>query len=347
MQRKELIKRMTGIVLAGVVLCGCGAGSEQYIKQAEQYLEQEAYGQALEQYNKAIMEDEKLQEAYRGAGIASMKLGDYENAEDMFLRALKETNGIIGDIELDLSYYLGECQLCLEQYKEAKETYSNIISYDEDETEAYFYRGYANQKAGDAKAAQKDLEKAAKTEDLTQLYGIYEVYAEAGNDKAQEYLKKIVQSKDDSAKALLTIGRAYEQLGDTDRALECLQKSAKAGETAAGFYIGQLYQAQGDYTAAVEAYQSYQKSAGLSYGEYRTVEDCMLAMGDYTAALELNQKLQESAGKTELRNLLFDEVVLYEKSCDYENAKVKIQEYCEQYPEDEEGQKEYEFLQTR
>ena len=172
MQKRRVAKIAAGIMMAAA-LCACGT-EEQYMQKADELLKKGEYSQALEQYNKAIMEDQELQEAYRGAGIASMKQGDYEKAQDMFLRGLKETNGIINDIELDLSYYLGECQIQLGSYKDAVQTYSNIIEYDDKEVEAYFYRGCAKLKLGSTEDALKDFKKLSGTDRIQYLYGIYE-----------------------------------------------------------------------------------------------------------------------------------------------------------------------------
>lgn len=345
MRGKHMAGLAAGIVLAAA-LCACGS-EEQYMKQADEFLEKGEYGQALEQYNKAIMEDEELQEAYRGAGIASMKQGDYEKAKDMFLRGLKETNGIINDVELDLSYYLGECQMQLGDYKDAEKTYGNIIEYDEDETEAYFYRGCARLKLEKGNEAAADFKKTAATGNLQYLYGIYEAYSEAGSDSGRTYLEQITQSDSADAQDLYTIGRAYAQLADYEKALDYLGQSDKKGERSAGFCMGQIYQQQGDYEKAISVYEKYKDAYGLTFSQYHIVVECMMAAGDYESAAKLNAYMKDSAGKSELQTLAFEEIVIYERQQDYENARTKAQEYVEQYPEDEAGQKEYEFLLTR
>lgn len=343
---KRRVAQLAAVVLMAAALCACG-NEEKYMDKADEFLKKEEYGQALEQYNKAIMEDEELQEAYRGAGIACMKQGDYEKAQDMFLRGLKETNGIINDIELDLSYYLGECQMQLGSYKDAEKTYSNIIEYDEDETEAYFYRGCARLKLENSNGAEKDFAKISGAVNLQYLYGIYEAYEDAGSDKGNSYLKQIVKSDSREAGDLYTVGRAYAQLGDYTKAMDCLKQSSKKGEKAAAFCMGQIYQQQGDFEQALSCYKEYKEKHGLTFTEYHIVAECMMRVGDYESAAELNAYMKESAGKAELQTLAFEEIVIYEKQQDYENARAKAQEYVEKYPDDENGQREYEFLMTR
>ena len=48
-----------------------------------------------------------------------------------------------------------------------------------------------------------------------------------------------------------------------------------------------------------------------------------------------------------MRDLLFNEIVVYEKQLDFQTAKEKMQEYLKQYPKDEEALRENEFLQSR
>ena len=47
------------------------------------------------------------------------------------------------------------------------------------------------------------------------------------------------------------------------------------------------------------------------------------------------------------RDLLYNEIVVYEKKQDFETAKQKASEFMQLYPDDEAGQKEYDFLSTR
>ena len=98
--RENYKKKIAAFVLAALLLCGCGGDGTAYLQKAEEQLKKENYSRALELYNKAIMEDEDLLKAYRGAGIASLKMADYEKAKDFFLRALKKTDGIISKDEV-------------------------------------------------------------------------------------------------------------------------------------------------------------------------------------------------------------------------------------------------------
>lgn len=347
MYNKYVGKLLIGTVMASALIMGCGGKKEQYLEKAEQYMEKGQYDLAQLNYSKAIMEDEDLQTAYRGAGIASMKLADYERAEDMLLRGLKASDGVLDETELDLSYYLGETQICLEKYEDAIETYSNVLEVYEEEAAAYFYRGAAYLKLGNEAKAKEDFNKAAKQKDAVILYGIYEAYEEAGSDQGVAYLEQITKLKGEGGAELYVIGKAYHKLGDEQKAIEYLEKSKKEKEYQAIFYLAGIYKDKGDYGTAVEYYKEYDKAAGLTMSEYYQVVESMAKAGDCLGALELNQQMREGAGESQLQELMFDAIVICEKGGDYASAREKAEEYVAQYPDDEEGQKEYQFLLTR
>ena len=48
-----------------------------------------------------------------------------------------------------------------------------------------------------------------------------------------------------------------------------------------------------------------------------------------------------------MRDLLFNEIVVYEKQLDFATALTKTQEYVEMFPDDKDAAKELTFLQSR
>lgn len=170
-------KRIFFTLIAIVLISGCSTSKENYLSQGETYLSEKKYEQALDAFSKAIMGDESLQLAYRGSGIASLKLEQYEKSVDYFTRALKESNGIIGETELDLSYYLAYAQEKSGDYSGAIETYNNILGFDKKESKAadnikkveklkrkteWFSEIIAFEQAGDFASAKKEVEKYLK-----------------------------------------------------------------------------------------------------------------------------------------------------------------------------------------
>lgn len=309
-----------GILATGIMMLaflnGCTGQSEEYLEQADKYLQKGQYEQALDNYNKAIMEDEELQSAYRGAGIAYIELEEYEKAEDMLLRGLKESEGTIDEEEVDASFYLGEARMRLKKYEEAIETYSNIIEYDGERTEAYMYRGAAYLFTEKEEKADKDFKRVRTHGDISMLYYISEAYAQMGkNEESSAYLEVIINRKESERDNKFVKGRAYQKLGKIEE--------------------------------AIKIYETYRTEHGLTMSEYRLYRDCLMEIKDYDKVVELNQSLRENAGEKDMQELMFDEIVIYEKKCDYANAYKAAEEYVSMYPEDEAGQKEYQFLQSR
>ena len=130
-------------------------------------------------------------------------------------------------------------------------------------------------------------------------------------------------------------------------ALDSLNKSIKKGNDQAIFYLGTVYELKADYETALTYYRQYQEKKGLTFGEYQSVSYCMIQAGDLQGAVALNESMQKSAGKKEKQNLLFEQILLYERACNYEMARETAENYVNLYPEDEEGLKEYEFLKSR
>lgn len=64
-----------------------------------------------------------------------------------------------------------------------------------------------------------------------------------------------------------------------------------------------------------------------------------------TALSYINVGLKEGEGDE--KKFLFNEIVIYEKMQEYKKAYEKAKEYCDAFPEDENGKKELTFLSTR
>lgn len=80
---------LTAVCLSLGFLTGCNVGDTKNYKQAAQDLKQGNYEAALEEYETAISEGVKPAQSYRGAGVAKLKLGNYEEAITYFNDALK------------------------------------------------------------------------------------------------------------------------------------------------------------------------------------------------------------------------------------------------------------------
>lgn len=90
-----------------------------------------------------------------------------------------------------------------------------------------------------------------------------------------------------------------------------------------------------------EAYKKTKEEIFLYY-----LADLYVTMGSCEDALEIIHTYRGKDGETE-RKLGFLEIIICEKQNQYKEAYEKAVLYCENYPEDELGRKELEFLKTR
>lgn len=349
MEVQILKKRIAALcILTAVSLFGCQS-KESYFDKAQSQLEKSEYEDALENYNKAIMEDDNLALSYRGAGISAFMLADYDKAEDYLLRALKESKGVVGEQEVDLSLYLAETYINKGENDKALEVYTNIIDFDSSNTDARICRGILYAREQDTENAKKDFAEAVKQEDasLGLYYQIYQALAGLDSQEADKYLKKGLECKDDDMESIYMKACLYNASGDTDTALEYFNKSKSAGYAKASFMIGKIYENQGDLAAAISNYDDYIKVSNVSADEYVQIINCRINAGDKDGAKADCESAVSNADASQLKYLKFQQVIALEKMGEFEEAKEKIVQYLSQYPDDEKAQHESEFLQTR
>lgn len=148
--------------------------------------------------------------------------------------------------------------------------------------------------------------------------------------------------------------------GEYGEAQKLFEEAVKDGdaETAADAYrgLGMAYYEQEDYSSALDAFQSALDKGGKQTVQiYNLMGICAMKNSEYGSALGYIQAglaLAETASAADadagmLREMRYNEIVCYEQTADWENAKQKISEYLADYPGDEDAEKEAEFLETR
>ena len=112
--------------------------------------------------------------------------------------------------------------------------------------------------------------------------------------------------------------------------------------------LGMVYKAQGDTANARAMYQQYIETEGSSPAKgYNGLALCDIDDGNYDNALTDITNGLADASTEEMQDLLYNEVVVYEKKLDFATALSKIQEYLKMFPDDENASKELIFLQSR
>ena len=170
-------------------------------------------------------------------------------------------------------------------------------------------RGYTEQGKAYLNVAMEKGEKNMSNYDKGRLFFYLEDYTNARN-----FLEQARSDGNRSEEVILLLGRSYEALNDSNYALK-------------------LYE---DYVT--------QTPNGSIYNQMGL---CYCAMGEYgnaIAAFEKGLSVQDSLCK---QQLTYNQIIAYEKSSQFETAKMLMANYLKLYPDDVQAQREYEFLQTR
>lgn len=289
-------------------------------------------------------------ESDRDAGIAYMEQAQYEQAVSSFESAYALCDEKMPETKTDISLYEAACQMKLEDYESVKNTCTRILELGEN-AEAYYMRGVAFLKLGDTDAAKADFDGAAALEpnNYEMFLNIYQQY-EAINQSAvgDQYLQQVLNNESTGLEDDYQKSSIYYYLGDYEKAATALAKPVEAKKEDAMRLMGQVYLAQGDTQSAWVIYQQYKETFGETAESYNGLALCDIADGDYDTALQdIQQGLSLDVSDSSKRDLLYNEIVVYEKKMDFATAKQKAEEFMQLYPDDEEGQKEYDFLITR
>ncbi|MCC8103963.1 MAG: tetratricopeptide repeat protein [Clostridiales bacterium] len=341
------------LLLLAVFSGGCAMGEASGEKTSEglEALAEGSYQEAATLFEEAVSDGEALVLAYRGLGLAYMGLGDYESAAEAFETALTHTDSRMPSTIEDIRLYLATAQYRMEGYADVIDTCNNILNDSEDgNADAHFLRGASYLCEGETEQAASDFDAAValSPSDYDLYLNIYECYAQMSlSAVGVTYLQAAQSLTGDDTEYYYNQGRIYYYLGNYSEAQQMLIGPVEEKYEPAMYLIGKVYLAMDDYTHALAVYQQIQEEFGESTQCYNGLALCAMMQGNYDAALSyisLGLALDGTAGKQEL---YFNEIVTYEKMLDFATAAEKAAAYIENYPTDEAGQKEWEFLQTR
>lgn len=153
-------------------------------------------------------------------------------------------------------------------------------------------------------------------------------------------------------------GTGYLEDGNYKEAVTAFQKAVDEGKKTAEAYrgLGMAYYEQEDYASAKDAFEKALAAGGeKNQVIYNLLGICGMKLNDYNYALEqFNQgiSLSQNSGTSMenaesfsevLQEMRFNQIVCYEKLGDWENAKTKIAEYIQVYPDDADAQREANF----
>lgn len=335
--------------LGALLLTGCGGENQKTYEQANADLEEANYDYALNEYQACISAGYKLAQSYRGSGIVKLRTGDYQGAIDDLTNALNDEKTGKSDRK-DLLEYRAAAELKAELYDQAMADCQTLAEDYSLNANDYYLTGCVALAMDSYDEASSNFSEAYGSDSTYEMaIQIYEAYL--GQDMEADgtrYLEAALKTEAKTADDYCERGKVYYYMDDYENARTELTTAADKGSTEATLILGMVYMAQGDTSNARSFYQQYIDADGNDPAKgYNGLALCDISDGDYDSALQNISQGLGDATSDEMRDLLFNEIVVYEKKLDLSTALSKAQEYVQTFKDDDAAAKELTFLQSR
>ena len=332
---------------AAVMLAGCGEDRKIY-DQAGKDLEQGSYEYALDEYLQCVQQGLLPARSLRGAGISCLRLGRYEEAANYFSQALG-TEKVEKALKKDLLEYRATAYLNNGNFDKAMADCQSLMAEFKNDAQAVFLTGSVALAMDSYQEAAADFSEAYRLDSSYDMaLRIYQEYISRGMEAdGTGYLEEAIADPPKTAEDYCNRGRILYYMGDYSGAATALATAMNDGSTEAILLLGMVYTAQNNIANARTLYEQYLNKGAGDAKAYNGLALCDIAEGSYDAALEHIAAGIKSSNTTEMQNLLFNEIVVYEKKLDFAKAKQKAEEYCTMFPEDKAAQNELAFLKSR
>ena len=335
--------------LGALLLTGCGGENQKTYEQANADLEEANYDYALNEYQACISAGYKLAQSYRGSGIVKLRTGDYQGAIDDLTNALNDEKTGKSDRK-DLLEYRAAAELKAELYDQAMADCQTLAEDYSLNANDYYLTGCVALAMDSYDEASSNFSEAYGSDSTYEMaIQIYEAYL--GQDMEADgtrYLEAALKTEAKTADDYCERGKVYYYMDDYEIARTELTTAADKGSTEATLILGMVYMAQGDTSNARSFYQQYIDADGDDPAKgYNGLALCDISDGDYDSALQNISQGLGDATSDEMRDLLFNEIVVYEKKLDLSTALSKAQEYVQTFKDDDAAAKELTFLQSR
>lgn len=344
---KRFVKYICVLGLVGLVLTGCGKETEEPLKAVYTSIEAMDYEDALVQLAEIETDRDNRQEVSRLTGICYMGMGLYEEAVKALEQALSYNDGFVHEVDYDINQYLAIAYFNLGRFEEAEHVYAAISALKPKDAGVHFSHGVTLLELDQYEESKAAFDRAVALEptDYDRIIDIYKALYQFGyGDVGLEYVETAM--KNQSGMSDYDKGRMLYHVGRYNEAVSALENVDKKNFKDAALYLGMSYEAMGDYNYAASVYNS-----GIKYSTnpalYNQLGLCQMKRGAYEealAAFEEGLKCEDSSLQQSLR---FNEAVAYEYLADFETAKELMEAYLKDYPNDQEAQREYQFLKTR
>ena len=335
--------------LGALLLTGCGGENQKTYEQANADLEEANYDYALNEYQACISAGYKLAQSYRGSGIVKLRTGDYQGAIDDLTNALNDEKTGKSDRK-DLLEYRAAAELKAELYDQAMADCQTLAEDYSLNANDYYLTGCVALAMDSYDEASSNFSEAYGSDSTYEMaIQIYEAYL--GQDMEADgtrYLEAALKTEAKTADDYCERGKVYYYMDDYENARTELTTAADKGSTEATLILGMVYMAQGDTSNARSFYQQYIDADGDDPAKgYNGLALCDISDGDYDSALQNISQGLGDATSDEMRDLLFNEIVVYEKKLDLSTALSQAQEYVQTFKDDDAAAKELTFLQSR
>lgn len=344
MKRKQILLGCMVLLL----LSGCSGRKEQVFRQAEADLESGAFDTALLGYKASAAAKVHPAQSYRGAGIAYLNLGQYGEAVTCFDNALSYDR-LSDEVRRDILQYKAVTYYKAGQYENAMQACQDLMEYQMD-VQSYYLTGKTALAMNSYDEAARNFQNAyAEDASYETAIQIYEAYFEKGMQAdGIQYLEMSLNKQPSDAQDYCDRGQIYLLMEEYESTRQELAEAINKESTDAVLLMGQVYLAQNDIANARSMYQQYvTEHEETSARGYNGLALCDIAEGQYeSAGNNISLGLQKAADE-EKQELLFNQVVVYEKMLDFSAAYDKVTEYLQMFPEDEEAKKERTFLASR
>ena len=333
---------------AAMVLGGCENKNSKLYKKGIEALEQKDYVTSIAMLEGAVKAGDRLAESYRSLGIAYLKSQEYDKAKEAFKSSLSSMKHKDAEFSRDVMYYEAETCVQAGDLDGAIEICTNIQEEKAD-ADALFLRGRAYFLQKNYEQAKVDFDAAVETKESYQLcLDIYELYQESSmKADGDRYLEAAVKIEPKTTEDYYNIGCAYYYLEEQDEAVKAFSKAMKDGSSAAMEMLGEVYLSNGQNDEAKALFSSYLSTDGFAAAANNGLALCALAENDTDSALSYIEEGLKTAEDSDRENLLFNQIVSYEKRADFDTAKSLMADFLAAYPENTAAQRENTFLQNR
>lgn len=348
MRNKKIIWMLTA-GLGMILLTGCGGENQKTYEQANADLEQGNYDYALNEYQTCISEGYKLLDSYRGSGIVKLRTGDYQGAIDDLTSALNDEKAGKSD-QKDILEYRATAELKAELYDQAMADCQTLAENYSMDANGYYLTGCVALAMDSYDEASSNFSEAySENATYEMAIQIYEAYLERDMEAdGTRYLDAALKTEPKSGDDYCERGRVYYYMEDYDNAINELTEAVNKNNVEGMLLLGQVYMAKGDTSNARTFYQQYIDAEGENPAKgYNGLALCDIADGSYDSALQTISQGIVDASSEEMKDLLFNEIVVYEKQMDFATALSKAQTYVETFKDDQAAARELIFLQSR